>query len=208
MYCFQLLLSNSTCAATPRQRRGALATRRGPVHRPAVRPRDRVCGGDRGRLHVGSGHGGSRRPPGRTVQVDPVNPRLKLPRTKRLILVCDIILSTSAFKFNSRRYTPDVLAGVVHWLQKMGMGQNNIGAKLDALRKEAVEGAQYCFNEGCEVMGHLKDFKVCPQCKTHRYRFMRVRNKTGQWGGTRRRVARHSNSTHPNRRRAYVCKPV
>ena len=22
---------------------------------------------------------------------------------------------------------------------------------------------------GCEVVGHLKDFKVCPQCKTARY---------------------------------------
>jgi len=64
---------------------------------------------------------------------------------------------------------PDVLAGVVHWLRKMGMGQPGIGAKLDALRKEALEGGQYCFNEGCEVVGHLKDFKVCPQCKTHRY---------------------------------------
>jgi len=28
---------------------------------------------------------------------------------------------------------------------------------------------KYCHNEGCEVMGHIKDFKVCPQCKWTRY---------------------------------------
>ena len=36
---------------------------------------------------------------------------------------------------------PDVLTSVVHWLRK----------------------------GGCEVVGRLKDFKVCPQCKTARY---------------------------------------
>jgi hypothetical protein len=32
----------------------------------------------------------------------------------------------------------------------------------------ALKGAPYCVNEGCTVVGHLKDFKVCPQCKTAR----------------------------------------
>jgi len=41
---------------------------------------------------------------GRAVQVDPIEPKLKLPGTKRLKLKCDILLSTSAFKFNLRRY--------------------------------------------------------------------------------------------------------
>jgi len=27
----------------------------------------------------------------------------------------------------------------------------------------------YCHNETCEIVGHRKDFKVCPQCKTARY---------------------------------------
>jgi hypothetical protein len=39
------------------------------------------------------------------VQVDPIEPKLKLPGTERLKLKCDILLSTSAFKFNMRRYT-------------------------------------------------------------------------------------------------------
>jgi hypothetical protein len=34
-----------------------------------------------------------------------MKPKLKPPGTKRLELKCDILLSTSAFKFNSRRYT-------------------------------------------------------------------------------------------------------
>ena len=42
---------------------------------------------------------------GRAVQVDPVKPLLKPPGTKRLKVMCDILLSTSAFKFNLRRYT-------------------------------------------------------------------------------------------------------
>jgi hypothetical protein len=42
---------------------------------------------------------------GKTVQVDPIKPKLKPPGTKRLKLECDVLLSTSAFKFNLRRYT-------------------------------------------------------------------------------------------------------
>jgi hypothetical protein len=36
-------------------------------------------------------------------------------------------------------------------------------------RREALEGGNYCYNVGCEVVGQLKDFEVCPQCKAHRY---------------------------------------
>ena len=38
------------------------------------------------------------------MQVDPVKPTLKPPGTKRLKLNCDVLLSTSAFKLNLRRY--------------------------------------------------------------------------------------------------------
>jgi len=38
------------------------------------------------------------------VQVDPTKPQLKPPGTKRLKQNCDILLSTSAFKSNLRRY--------------------------------------------------------------------------------------------------------
>ena len=41
------------------------------------------------------------------MQVDPIKPKLNPPGTKRLKLKCDVLLSTFAFKFNSRRYTPD-----------------------------------------------------------------------------------------------------
>jgi len=37
------------------------------------------------------------------VQVDPMKPKLKPPGPKRLKLMCDILLSTFAFKFNLRR---------------------------------------------------------------------------------------------------------
>jgi hypothetical protein len=43
--------------------------------------------------------------PGRAVQVDPIRPTLKPTGTKRLKLNCDVLLSTSAFEFNLRRYS-------------------------------------------------------------------------------------------------------
>ena len=64
----------------------------------------------------GDGHaragGGIRHHHGRAVQVDPIKPTSKPVGTtrKRLKLKCDVLLSTSAFKFNLRRYT---MAGTV-----------------------------------------------------------------------------------------------
>jgi hypothetical protein len=40
---------------------------------------------------------------------------------------------------------------------------------LEHFRRELLEGGRYCHNDGCEVVGHPKDFKVCPQCKAARY---------------------------------------
>jgi hypothetical protein len=45
------------------------------------------------------------------VQVDPTKPKLKPPGTKRLKLDCDVLLSTSGFRFNLRRYNEDELVG-------------------------------------------------------------------------------------------------
>jgi hypothetical protein len=61
---------------------------------------------------------------------------------------------------------PDVLIGVLHWL---GKGGYNLAITLSGIRRDALEGSNYCHNEGCEVVGPLKDFKVCPTCKTARY---------------------------------------
>ena len=60
----------------------------------------------------------------------------------------------------------DVLTDVVYWMRK---GAHDPIDLLDTLRGVALQGCNYCVNEGCEVVGHLKDFKVCPQCKTARY---------------------------------------
>jgi len=40
------------------------------------------------------------------VHVDPIKPMLKPPETKHLKLQCDELLSSFAFKFKLRRYTP------------------------------------------------------------------------------------------------------
>jgi len=60
-------------------------------------------------MSLSDGHAGWRRTRtkrghGTAVQVHPINPTLKAPGTKRLKLMCDVQLSTSAFKFNLRRY--------------------------------------------------------------------------------------------------------
>jgi hypothetical protein len=50
------------------------------------------------------------------VQFDPIKPKLKPPGTKRLKLKCDVLLSTSAFKFNLRRYNEASLAEQEVWM--------------------------------------------------------------------------------------------
>ena len=48
---------------------------------------------------------------GRAVQVESMNPTLKAPGSERLKLECHMLLSTSAFKFNLRRYSAGLVAG-------------------------------------------------------------------------------------------------
>ena len=75
-------------------------------------------------------------------------------------------VATSAGVTEGHDVPLDVMIGVLHWLQK---GGHNTVDKLVYFRRSALEGAKYCHNDGCEVVGHLKEFKVCPQCKTARY---------------------------------------
>ena len=75
-------------------------------------------------------------------------------------------VATFAGAMEGHDIPPDVLTGVVHWLLK---GGHDPVFQLDRFRKLALEGDKYCRNDGCEVVGQLNDFKVCPQCKTARY---------------------------------------
>jgi len=77
-------------------------------------------------------------------------------------------VATSAGVMEGHDVPQDVLTDVVHWLRKGGRGQDPVDW-LVRFRRRALEGGKYCFNDGCEVVGNLKDFKVCPQCKTARY---------------------------------------
>ena len=93
--------------ARVRVRRGAAAERgagHGGVLCHLLAARARSAGQARRALDQGGlqGHG-------RSVQVDLIKLKLKPPGTKRLKLNCDILLSTSAFKLNLRRYS------MVHW---------------------------------------------------------------------------------------------
>jgi len=73
---------------------------------------------------------------------------------------------------------PDVLTSVVHWLRKGGHDPAG-----EAHKKVALEGYKYCHNDGCEVVGQLKDFKVCPQCKHARYCGGACQKQDGTAGG-------------------------
>ena len=75
-------------------------------------------------------------------------------------------VASSAGGMEGHNVPPEVLIGVVQWLRK---GGHNPVEMLSELRLMALVGAMYCRNDGCEVVGQLKDFKVCPQCKTARY---------------------------------------
>ena len=75
-------------------------------------------------------------------------------------------VATSAGVMEDHDVPSDVLTSVIHWLQK---GGGDISNELNGFRREALEGGNYCHNGGCEVVGPMKDFKVCPQCKTARY---------------------------------------
>jgi TPR repeat protein len=74
-------------------------------------------------------------------------------------------VASSAGVIRGHDVPPDVLTSVVHWLRRGRYPLDHI----DVFRRQALEGGKYCHNEGCEVVGQLKDFKVCPQCKTARY---------------------------------------
>ena len=85
-------------------------------------------------------------------------------------------VATSAGVMEGHDVPPDILTGVMHWLRKDG---GDPVAMLDDLRRHVLDGYKYCFNEGCEVVGQLKDFNVCPQCKTARYCQRRCVPETG-----------------------------
>jgi len=65
---------------------------------------------------------------GKAVQVDPIKPKLKPPGTKRLKLKTDVVLSSSAFKLNLRRYNKVnlgtgavlVLVAAQSWMMRAG----------------------------------------------------------------------------------------
>ena len=79
-------------------------------------------------------------------------------------------VATSSDLMEGHDVPPNVLTDVLYWLRKASMtGECNPFEELDGFRKEALEGSNYCHNEGCEVIGHRKDFKLCPQCKIARY---------------------------------------
>jgi hypothetical protein len=75
-------------------------------------------------------------------------------------------VTTSAGGTEGHDVPPGVLTSVVHWLRKGGQSPVN---DLEEFRRMALQGGAFCRNDGCQVVGLLKAFKVCPQCKLARY---------------------------------------
>jgi len=68
------------------------------------------------------------------VQVDPIKPKLKPPGGKRLKPMCAILLSTSAFKINMRRYIEE-RAHMEEMMKKaMGRGLHSYTSQLNMSR--------------------------------------------------------------------------
>jgi hypothetical protein len=82
------------------------------------------------------------------VQVDPIKPTLKPPRTKRLKRKCDEPLSNFAFNINLRRYTEQV----VLFLKDSLFRVHQVGMKVLPLKKMVNQtGSLYGCNTGCVV---------------------------------------------------------
>ena len=93
-------------------------------------------------------------------------------------------VATSAGVMEGHEIPPDILTSVVYWLRKGCVtGQRNPLAVLDEFRREALVGDKYCHNDGCKVVGPLKDFKVCPQCKITWYCGAACQNEDWTTGG-------------------------
>jgi hypothetical protein len=86
----------------------------------------------------------------------------------------------------------DILTSVVHWIRKGG--QHDLVIALIVLQKLALEGGRYCRNDGCEVRGHMKDFKVCPQCKTVRYCGAACQKQDWTTGGHKEKCGKNEHS--------------
>mmetsp|Transcript_33172 Transcript_33172/g.81523 ORF Transcript_33172/g.81523 Transcript_33172/m.81523 type:complete len:167 (-) Transcript_33172:759-1259(-) len=86
----------------------------------------------------------------------------------------------------------DVLFDVLHWLRKAGEGDPI--AALSMLRREVirreVEGGAFCSNDGCDVVGPMKDFKRCQKCKISRYCGAECQKQDWTTGGHRERCGK------------------
>jgi len=98
-------------------------------------------------------------------------------------------VATSAGVMEGHDVPPDVMIGVIHWLRK---GGHNTVDELDEFRRRSLEGAKYCHNDGCEVVGLLKNFKVCPQCKTARYCSDACQKQDWTTGGHKEKCGTHA----------------
>jgi hypothetical protein len=61
-----------------------------------------------------------------------MKPKLKPPGTERLKLKCDILLSTSAFKFNVRRCTKADLSASIEMMKKISEAAKAVATKAGA----------------------------------------------------------------------------
>jgi len=65
-----------------------------------------------------------------------------------------------------------IVPSIVEWLRRCEAA-GGVTMTMDitwaVISKKARDGAKYCRNAGCEIVDHLKKFKVCPKCKCYRY---------------------------------------
>ena len=90
------------------------------------------------------------------MQLDPTKPKLKPPGTERSKLNCDVLLSTSAFKINLRRYTTggQAMGGQAMGGQAMGGMPGFGGMGGQAMGGQAM-GAQAVTQAGFTMPGSM-----------------------------------------------------
>jgi TPR repeat protein len=63
----------------------------------------------------------------------------------------------------------DVMTSILLWLHRGEVKNDSVSQTLNAFKEASTVGSEFCYNDNCTVKGLLKQFKVCPNCRTAHY---------------------------------------
>ena len=100
---------------------------------------------------------------GRAVEVDPIKPKLKPPVTKRLKVNCVVLLPTSAFKFDLRRYSTGRCRG--RHPRRVASTGTRSPPSSSTNQSSSTPGRQGPVNNQATLYSSLPRVDRCTQCR-------------------------------------------